>query len=887
MAGTSMDVSTSHAQSGPSTKDNRAARLHIKDELDGDDYDDMFADLESEVYDPHVYKPRPELPSSHVHMQTLKRLIVELENGRIDVDPEYQREVVWTAERMTGLINSLMENYYIPPIILNSQSNAANGNRKDIHVCVDGKQRLSSVRAFVKGMIPCHDYRGEKWWFCDSPDVRRKKVLDEKAKQLFLEKEFIIFQFKDLSSEQEEDLFARVQMGVQLSAAEKMRAKSGPWQELTKLFVQDFDLIYSLLKDRQRAKDFQLTLACFSQILEVQHPSTANGMPAFRANHSPITKLLNDTRAIDDATKSHLADVWKIFQDLIELDPNTFMNADKYLSGVQTFAPMEMVAVTTLISEYSKTRNNELLLGDIRALRVALREHFKEMRINATMWKFIWDFIADLEAIRGAVNGSTVDRITQQPLNPTATSAPVMVPRQPVVAQQTFQRKRPLPKSKQIPIFPPVIKTDCEPQLPTPPLPSRKRQRTDHVQADGDLPVSHPSRTDSLTAPHFADLSNGFQESAYRAAASSSPRVITRISPQCAAQRQLPINSNPASPMIPNPAMLPQPAGALGQSQPRGPTYTTLIASWGAPGSIPQATQMSTSVHAPADKARRKSPYQSPYAPYTPESTPRLTPPFVQPAQAPEVNSYRAPTAPMQISTRVVSAPGYISSSNGGFSEAMSASGPTLANQFCSQSRPSSKAPVSLQGFGAFAPKNTDKEWNGVIASVSPKMPSRALPPKPAVAPTMASHALPQKPAVAPSAAPPVAARTLPQKPVVAPSVTSPVAEPSVTPPAPIRFKSRKRKNSTLPVTKPPTPAQLDNVIDLTSDGEQEEERQSLLQAFKNKPAAVKQSKVPAPRIKPNPNIIAYPDSDEELEPANNPYAKFKQNPRAGVGGPS
>jgi hypothetical protein len=66
---------------------------------------------------------------------------------------------------MTGLVNSLMENFYIPPIILNKKTATAPANKlkEAVHVCVDGKQRLSSVRAFVKGMIPVHDYRGEKW----------------------------------------------------------------------------------------------------------------------------------------------------------------------------------------------------------------------------------------------------------------------------------------------------------------------------------------------------------------------------------------------------------------------------------------------------------------------------------------------------------------------------------------------------------------------------------------------------------------------------------------------------------------------------------------------------------------------------------------------------
>jgi hypothetical protein len=238
-------------------------------------------------------------------------------------------------------------------------------------------------------------------------------VLSLEAQKMFLDKDFVAFQFTHLTQEQEEDLFARVQMGVQLTVAEKMRAKQGPWQELAKLFVDDFPAIYGLMKDRARAKDFQITLSCFSQIIEVKHPTAANGLPVLKTNYNALPKLLSNTGAVDDAIKSHLASVWTTLRELIERDPDTFTNADKHLSGVQTFAPIEMVAATVLISMYSETRNNELLLGDIRTLREALREHFKDLRLNATVWKFVWDFVENLAAIRGVVDGTTVDRNQQ------------------------------------------------------------------------------------------------------------------------------------------------------------------------------------------------------------------------------------------------------------------------------------------------------------------------------------------------------------------------------------------------------------------------------------------------------------------------------------------
>jgi hypothetical protein len=98
-------------------------------------------------------------------------------------------------------------------------------------------------------------------------------------------------------------------MGVQLTAAEKMRAQTGPWQELAKLFVEDFPVVYTLIKDRARGKDFQLTLACFSQIVEAMHPTALNNIPILKIGVSALTRLLNNTGAVDDAIKSHYAGV--------------------------------------------------------------------------------------------------------------------------------------------------------------------------------------------------------------------------------------------------------------------------------------------------------------------------------------------------------------------------------------------------------------------------------------------------------------------------------------------------------------------------------------------------------------------------------------------------
>ena len=73
--------------------------------------------------------------------------------------------------------------------------------------------------------------------------IKGRRVLPEHMKKIFRQKEFVCYEFKNLSSKQEEDLFGKVQMGVSLTPAEKMRATSGPWQDFTRLFEDDFSSV--------------------------------------------------------------------------------------------------------------------------------------------------------------------------------------------------------------------------------------------------------------------------------------------------------------------------------------------------------------------------------------------------------------------------------------------------------------------------------------------------------------------------------------------------------------------------------------------------------------------------------------------------------------------
>jgi hypothetical protein len=429
-------------------------------------------------------------------------------------------------------------------------------------------------------------------WFCDTQLSRHKKIISEEVQKQFLAKEFVSFEFKDLSSEQEEDLFARVQMGVQLSAAEKMRASTGPWQELARLFVDDFPIVYSLMKDRARAKDFQLTLSCFSQIVEVMHPSASDGKPILKTLHTALPKFLSNKEAVDDRLKSHLATVWTTLKDLIEEDPDTFTNADRYLRGVQTFAPVEMVGVAVLISIYSGTRNHRLLIGDIKAMREAIRENFTDIRMNTPVWKFVWDFIENLEAVRGAVDGSTTRRkagqtaeTAAQPLQAPIASDPVAAP-----TPKTVKRPRPAAKTRSPGILPPqqpfTVKTEAlsadsalSPRQP-------KRRRTD-LESRGPTTsaerssqrMSHSQRSEaqcSSTAPWIADSVTGWPQyppTPSHASESSSALLSSAAGLWNAATLPSADSSADSAPTRPNMRIHQAPVAPIGPAGPVAPAH--------------------------------------------------------------------------------------------------------------------------------------------------------------------------------------------------------------------------------------------------------------------------------------------------------------------------
>ncbi|WP_421288613.1 DUF262 domain-containing protein [Aeromonas veronii] len=105
---------------------------------------------------------------------TLATVWENQELKKYDLEPPYQRNSVWSEEKQSFLIDSIIKNIPIPPIFLHQKIDDATG--KTVYAVIDGKQRLESIFKFIKGEIPSssedetsplYDEKTSGIWFSD------------------------------------------------------------------------------------------------------------------------------------------------------------------------------------------------------------------------------------------------------------------------------------------------------------------------------------------------------------------------------------------------------------------------------------------------------------------------------------------------------------------------------------------------------------------------------------------------------------------------------------------------------------------------------------------------------------------------------------------------
>lgn len=378
-----------------------------------DDDDDL--DFEDDVVDTDsLYLPK------HTAQQVpLKLLRTWYVGENLNLNPYYQREVVWNVQRQSKVINSFFTNYYVPPVILKADLVVKHGKQVKVYTCVDGKQRISSILNFFDCKIPYIDPNGQRWWYpVVGGEKKTGRWLTPELVYEFHRHSILVVEYAELSTRQEEELFARVQQGMALSAAEKTQAGQGPWHRLVRTIMRYYPRATGLCADNTRGKEFGRVSATLLMMRERADRADSSEL-TWKASSVAIDKMIKSSDAPRGSFIKRALKVFQTWQAIVAINPEVFTH-QLASGGPRKFSPVEFIATGVLIDLYMDKRNDIGLSGDIMEMRRYVRAEGRvyDLKTNTTVWKHFWEYIAHIEARRGVTQRPAAGTRPDPPLPP-------------------------------------------------------------------------------------------------------------------------------------------------------------------------------------------------------------------------------------------------------------------------------------------------------------------------------------------------------------------------------------------------------------------------------------------------------------------------------------
>ncbi|KAH7922251.1 hypothetical protein BV22DRAFT_1037715 [Leucogyrophana mollusca] len=344
---------------------------------------------------------------------TALALYEQVISSDIDLEPEYQRDVVWPESKQIGLIDSIFRNFYVPPIIFVSHQLEDGSETK---TCIDGKQRLTSIQRFMDGLIPHKDpFSNDKYWYKLSSVSQTSrgpgKLLHDKYRRLFANKQIVCIEYQDLPDGDEREIFQRVQLGMALTPAEKLQVLATPMAA----FVRTLQAEYlsqekplggeTLDWDRSRGADFR----CVAQALYViaKYPSqlSVGTMPQVEKwLHTPTVKARGkgkkkaaedeeeDDLSNNEAFLERIHDTFRILSGLVG-EPSL---SSLFLRPGWRVSPIEFITMCLLVSVHKNKLTRRQLAEQIGEMRKRVRAEHVDIRMNGRVAKTLIEFIKEI-----------------------------------------------------------------------------------------------------------------------------------------------------------------------------------------------------------------------------------------------------------------------------------------------------------------------------------------------------------------------------------------------------------------------------------------------------------------------------------------------------------
>lgn len=164
----------------------------------------------------------------------LRTVVGRIDDGDIDLQPEFQRQEIWPVPKKKRLIDTIIRGWSIPPIFLVV---VADG-RMDV---LDGQQRLAAIRDFIHNDFAIDGSITPPDESVSALDGLFYKMLTHGQRRTLDQYTLRCFKITDYRPDEPSELFYRLNQPTMLTAGEQRNAFFGPAREQLKELVNRFE----------------------------------------------------------------------------------------------------------------------------------------------------------------------------------------------------------------------------------------------------------------------------------------------------------------------------------------------------------------------------------------------------------------------------------------------------------------------------------------------------------------------------------------------------------------------------------------------------------------------------------------------------------------------
>ena len=283
------------------------------------------------------------------------------ERGKLLLDPVYQREGgVWSEPRKQLFIDSVINGFDVPKVYLHDLGQLDSGVR---YAVVDGKQRLTTLHAFVDGQFPLAGDFEYQSTALDVPPMKGQyyKDFSDQTREVFREQALDIVIVKTSDVEDIEELFSRLNNGEKLNAAESRNAYGGKMSSKIRDLAQHEFFLTKLGFSSRRYSHLEVA----AKILYIEECEIRQGKGAgfvdVKKRH--LDKFVKDNKTISDSDMKKL--MTAVERNLSWMQ-RIFDNTDSQL-GKQSFPQLMYLFTKKLNREYADPQIQLKIKGFLEA----------------------------------------------------------------------------------------------------------------------------------------------------------------------------------------------------------------------------------------------------------------------------------------------------------------------------------------------------------------------------------------------------------------------------------------------------------------------------------------------------------------------------------------